>query len=104
MDINPLSGVLLVKKNLLPFFRPLLSLNDNVLCQARLPSFMRSHSVVIVSVCAIGVLIRESFPVPMSSRLLFTFSSVKLSIYGLMLRSLIHFGVVLCKVKTMDLI
>ena len=41
-------------------------------------------------VCAAGVIFRKWFPVPMPSSVLPTFSSIRFSVTGFMLRSLIH--------------
>ena len=43
-----------------------------------------------LSVCATGAMFRKWFPVPMHSSALPTFSSVRFSVVGFMLRSLIH--------------
>jgi hypothetical protein len=52
---------------------------------------MRSHlSIVDLRALAIGVLFRKFHSVPMSSRLLPTFSSIRFSIFGFKLRSLIQ--------------
>jgi hypothetical protein len=57
----------------------------------KLSSFMRSHlSIVDLRACAIGVLFRKFPTVPMSSRLFLTFSSIRFSVSGFILRSLIH--------------
>ena len=52
---------------------------------------MRSH-LLIVDLCAwaIGVLFRKLSPVPMSSRLLPTFYSIRFSVSGFVLRDKIH--------------
>jgi hypothetical protein len=53
-------------------------------------SFMRSHLLFAdLSVCDIGVLSRRLCPVPMSSRLCFTSSSIRLNVPDFM-KSLIH--------------
>ena len=54
---------------------------------------MRSHLLIVdLSACAtgIGVLFRKLFPVQMCPRLFPTFSSVRFSVSGFMLRSLIQ--------------
>ena len=57
----------------------------------KLLSFRRSHLLIVsLSVCAVGVLFRKWFPVPMISNILPTFSSLRFSVAGFMLRSLIH--------------
>ena len=59
----------------------------------KLFSFRRSHLLIVsLSVCATGVLFRKWFPVPMRSSVLPTFSSMRSSVAGFMLRSLIHLG------------
>jgi hypothetical protein len=57
----------------------------------KLCSFRRSHLLnVFLRAWAIGVLFRKLSPVPMSSRLCHTFCSIKFSVYGFTLKSLIH--------------
>ena len=57
----------------------------------KLLSFRRSHLLIIaLSVCAAGVLFRKWFPVPVCSSVLPTFSSIRFSVVGFMLRSLTH--------------
>ena len=57
----------------------------------KLLSFRRSHLFIdSLIVCATGVLPRKWSPVPMSYRLLPTFSSIRFNVVRLMLRSLIH--------------
>ena len=57
----------------------------------KLFSFRRSHLLIVsLSVCAAGVLFRKWSPVPMHSSVLPTFSSVRFSVAGFMLKSLIH--------------
>jgi len=57
----------------------------------KLSSFMRSHlSILDLRAWAIGVLFRKCTPLRMSSRLFPTFSSIRFSVSGFMLRSLIH--------------
>ena len=46
--------------------------------------------IVSLSVCADGVIFRKWFSVPMGSSALPTFSSVRFSVAGFILRSLIH--------------
>ena len=54
-------------------------------------SFMRSHLLIVdLSGWAIGVLFRNLSPVPMCSRQFLTFFSIRFSVSGFMLRSLIH--------------
>ena len=57
----------------------------------KLLSFRRSHLFIAsLIVCATGVLLRKWSPVPISCRLLPTFSSIRFKVVRLMLRSLIH--------------
>ena len=57
----------------------------------KLFSFRRSHLLIVsLSVCAAGVIFRKWSPVPMRSSVLPTFSSIRFSVAGFMLRSLIH--------------
>ena len=57
----------------------------------KLFSFRRSHLLIVsLSVCAAGVLVRKWFPVLMRSSVLPTFSSMRFSVVGFMLRVLIH--------------
>jgi hypothetical protein len=52
---------------------------------------MRSHLLIIyLRVPAIGVLLRKFYPVPMFSRLFPTYSFVKFSVSGILLRSFIY--------------
>ena len=57
----------------------------------KLFSFRRAHLLIVsLSVCSAGVVFRKWSPVPMCSSVLPTFSSVRFSVAGFMLRSLIH--------------
>ena len=57
----------------------------------KLLSFRRFHLfIVALSVCATGVIFSKWFPVHMLSRLLTTFSSIRFSVVGFILRYLIH--------------
>ena len=59
-----------------------------------LSNFMRSHlSILDCRACAIGVLFRKCLPLSMNSRFFPTFSSIRFSLSGFMLRSLIHWDV-----------
>ena len=52
---------------------------------------MRFHVLIVdLRACAVGVLFRKLSPVPVHSRLLPIFSSVRFSVPGFMLRSVIH--------------
>lgn len=54
-------------------------------------SFMKSYLLIRgFSACATSVLLRKYFPVPMSSSSFPILSSVRISLYSLILRSLIH--------------
>ena len=57
----------------------------------KLFSFRRFHLLIVfLSVCATGVIFRKWSPVPMHSSVLPTFSSMRFSVAGFMLRSLVH--------------
>ena len=57
----------------------------------KLFSFRRFHLLVVSrSVCAAEVIFRKWSPVPMYSSVLSTFSFMKFTVVGFMLRSLIH--------------
>ena len=57
----------------------------------KLCNFMRSHlSILDLRAQAIGLLLKNFYPVPMCSRLLPTVSSIRFSIFAFMWRSLIH--------------
>jgi hypothetical protein len=57
----------------------------------KLCNFMRSHlSILYLTAQAIGVLFMNFSPLPISSRLFPTFSSIRFSISGFMWSSLIH--------------
>ena len=57
----------------------------------KLFSFRWSYLLIVsLSVCATGVIFRKWSPVPVCSSVLPTFSSVRFSVAGFMLRSLIH--------------
>ena len=57
----------------------------------KLLNFRRSHLFIVsLIVCATRVLLRKWSPVPMSCRLLSTFSSIRFNVVRLILRSLIH--------------
>jgi hypothetical protein len=62
----------------------------------KLCNFMRSHlSILDLTAQAIVVLFRNFSPVPISSRLFPTFSSINFSVSGFMWRSLIHLDLTL---------
>ena len=57
----------------------------------KLFSFRRSRLLIVsLSVCAAGVIFRKWSPVPIRSSVFLTFSSIRFSVAGFMLRSLIH--------------
>jgi len=57
----------------------------------KLLSFKTSHVLIVVlSAHANGILFKKSFPVPMSSRLFPTLSSITVTVSGLVLKSLMH--------------
>ena len=65
----------------------------------KLFSFRRSHLLTVsLSVCAAEVIFRKWFPVPIRSSLLLSFFSIRFSVAGFTLRSLIHLNLsfVLC--------
>jgi hypothetical protein len=66
---------------------------------------MRSHSLIVgPCACTIYVLFRKLLPMQMLLRIFPTFSSISFSVYGFMLRSLVHLNLnVVCRVLSMDL-
>ena len=57
----------------------------------KLFSFRRSHLLTVsLSACAAGVIFRKWYSVPTCSSVFPTFSSIRFSVVGFMLRSLIH--------------
>ena len=62
-----------------------------------LSSFKMSHLSIVLRACAVGILFRKFPPVPMILRFFPTFSSIRFSVSGFILRSLIHLD--LCFVK-----
>ena len=90
LEIRPLSDVGLVK-----IFSHSVGCHFVLLTMSfalqKLFSFRRSHLLIVfLSVCAAGAIFRKWFPVPMRSSVLPTFSSIRFSVAGFMLRSLIH--------------
>jgi hypothetical protein len=62
----------------------------------KLFSFIKSHlSILSLSCWAAGVLLRKSLPVPISPRVFPTSFCTKLRVLGLILRSWIHFELIL---------
>jgi hypothetical protein len=69
----------------------------------KLCNIMRSHlSILDLTAQAIAILFRIFSPVPISSRLFPTFSSINFSVFGFMWRSLIHLYLSFVKEKRMD--
>ena len=90
LEISPLYGVGLVKIFSYSIGCHFVLLTVSFALQ-KLFSFRRSHLLIVsLSVCAAGVLFRKWFPVSMHSSVLPTFSSMRFSVAGFMLRSLIH--------------
>ena len=59
----------------------------------KFPSFRKFHLLIVaLSICATGVIFRKLSPVPVHSRLIPTFSSIRFGVTRFMLRSLIHLG------------
>ena len=90
LEIRPLSDVGLMKifSHSVDYHFVLLTVSSAL---QNLFSFRRSHLLIVsLSVCAAGVIFRKWFPVPMCSSVLPTFSFIRFSVAGFMLRSLIH--------------
>jgi len=65
--------------------------NDRVLCLKEAFWFTRSHLLIVdLSARAVGVLFRKSSPVPMHSRLLHTFPSIRFSVFSSVLMPWVH--------------
>jgi hypothetical protein len=92
--ISPLSDVYLANT----FFYSvggLLSL-ETISFVMQLFSFMKSHlSILSLSCWAAEVILRNSFPIPIASRVFPTLSCTSFRISGLLLRSLMHFELIL---------
>ena len=90
LNISPLSDLGLVK-NLSQSVGGLFVLLTVSFALQMLCNFMRSHlSILDLTAQAIAVLFRNFCPVPISLRLLPTFSSINFSVSGFMWSSLIH--------------
>ena len=90
LEIRPLSDVGLVKIFSHSVGCCFVLLNMSFPLQKHL-SFRRSHLLIVsLSVCAAGVIFRKWSPVPMRSSVLPTFSSMRFSVVGFILRSLIR--------------
>jgi hypothetical protein len=90
LDISPLSDLGLVKI-LSQSVSGLFVLLSVSFALQKICNFMRSHlSILDLTAQAIAVLFKNFSPVPISSRLFPTFSSINFSVSGFMWRSLIH--------------
>ena len=90
LDISPLLDVRF-KKLFSHFCRLPLCPLDSVFALQKLFRFTRSHLLNFdLSDCAIVVLFRKSFPVPMCLRLFSTFFSIRFSVPDFMIRYLIY--------------
>jgi hypothetical protein len=64
--------------------------------QAELFSFMKSHLFMLSLSCSVaGVSLRKSLPIPISSKVFHTLSHTNFRVWGLILRSMIHFELIL---------
>jgi hypothetical protein len=89
LDISPLSDLGLVK--ILSYSVGFFVLLTVSFALQKLCNFMRSHlSILDHTAQAIAVLFRNFSPVPISSRLFLTFSSINFSVSGFIWSSLIH--------------
>ena len=96
LDISPLSDLGLVKKILSQSVGGLFVLLTVSFALQKLCNFMRSHlSILDLTAQAIAVLFRNFSPVPISSRLFPTFSSISFSVSGFMWSSVIHLDLTL---------
>ena len=78
-------------EDLCPLCKLPFCLIDSILCLKEVFSFMRSHLLfVALRVYATGVIFRKWCPLPMGSRLLSTLFSIRFSVTGFMLKSLIQ--------------
>ena len=90
LEISPVSDVGLVKifSHSVSYCFVLLTVSFAL---QKLLSFRRSRLLIVsFSVCTTGVIFRKWSPVPMCSSVFPTFSSIRFSVVGFMLRSLIH--------------
>ena len=89
LEISPLSDVELMKI-IFSFCRHPFCLSGCASCFIELLSFRRFHLfIVVLSVYATCVVFRKWAPLPMWSRLLPTFSSMKFSVVEFMLKSFV---------------
>jgi hypothetical protein len=103
LDISPLSDTRLVKIFSQSVDCHFVLLTVSFVLQ-KLFSFMRSHlPIVDLSAWAIGVLFRKLFPEPMHSRLFPTFSYIRVSVSGFVLRFWATWTWVLCQAINMNL-
>ena len=80
-----------IGEDIFPFSRQSFCLIWCVFCFTEASSFRRYHLfTVALSVCATGAILMNCSPVPMHWRLLSTFSLIRFSVVGFILRSLIH--------------
>jgi hypothetical protein len=90
LDILPSIGCG-VSEDFSPIYRLPICLIDYVLCLTEPFQFHRSHLLILdLKSWAIGVLFKKIPPMPMRSRLITTFSFMRFSVSGFMLKSLIH--------------
>lgn len=68
-------------KNVCPFCRQSLCLNDRVLCCAETPQ-LHEVTCLDLNTCANGVLYKNSSPVAMSSKMFFILSSIRFNVSG----------------------
>jgi hypothetical protein len=74
----------------------LFSLETNSFVVQKLFSFMKSHLYILSLSClAVGVLLRKSLPISISSRVFLAPSCTNFRLSGLIFRSLIHFELIL---------
>jgi hypothetical protein len=66
-----------------------------------LPQRLSHLLIVDLSACAHGILFRKSFLMKINSKLFLTFSSLRFSVYSLMVKSLIHLKLSLYSVISM---
>ena len=88
LDINPLSDLKLVK--IFPYIGCHFDLLTVSFALLKLFIFTRYYILIVLSGCTMGVLFRNLTSVPVHSRVFSTFSYIRLSVSGFMLRSLTH--------------
>jgi hypothetical protein len=73
-----------------------LQFREHFFCCAELFNFMQSHlSIFSLSWWAAGVLLTKSLPIPVACRVFLALSCTNFKVLGLILRSLIHFQLIL---------